>query len=481
MIDDLRMFLDKLEAMGDLKRVSGADLKFEIGAISELSFQNHGPAILFDQIDQYPQNYRIASNVCSTRKRSLLAVGMDPGLTEAEAMSRFKNRWDAFKPISPVKVDGGPIMENVLRGEEVDLQKIPVPIWHELDGGPYIGTGLAVIVKDPDSGWVNLGSYRLQRHDRSTTGIFSEPGNDGTKIMRKYWEQGKPCPVAVSLGPEPIIFLTASGCTGCPKGVPEYDYAGFLLGEPVPVVEGPLTGIPISAHSEIAFEGEIPPPQVETRPEGPFGEWTGYYMGGSALEPVIQVKAMYHRTDPILFGAPPLKPNEDAYSFSLPMIFVTGIWSRLEQQGCPIRRVTNPVKMGVTVISIHQQRKDDVERTIKAIDQVGGPHRLFIIVDDDVNPEDPRDVLWAVSTRFDPTSDLHVSVTQSEWLLDPLRTVEQRTQRSLQPYKRLILNGCRPFNRIQDFSAVNLLSEKRRKETWNKWKIEEWASRPAKQ
>jgi len=251
MIPDLRKFLEKLEAMGDLKRISGADLQFEIGAISELAFQNHGPALLFDRINQYPPNYRIAANVCSTKKRSLLAIGMDPELAEDEAMSLFEKRWENFKPIHPVKVHTASVMENIQKGEEVDLMKIPVPVWHELDGGPYIGTGLAVILKDPELGWVNLGSYRLQRHDRYTTGIFSEPANDGTKIMQKYWAQGKACPVAVSLGPEPIIFLTASGCTGCPKGVPEYDYAGFLLGEPIPIVEGPLTGLPISVNSLI--------------------------------------------------------------------------------------------------------------------------------------------------------------------------------------------------------------------------------------
>ncbi|NIO06692.1 MAG: UbiD family decarboxylase, partial [Deltaproteobacteria bacterium] len=396
-------------------------------------FQNHGPALLFDRISQYPPNFRIASNVCSTRKRSLLAIGMDPELTENESMKLFKQKWDNFKPIPPVRVQSGTVMENIQNGEDVDLMKIPVPVWHELDGGPYIGTGLAIIVKDPDEGWVNLGSYRLQRHDRNTTGIFSEPGNDGTKIMKKYWAQGKACPVAVSLGPEPIIFLTASGCTGCPKGIPEYDYAGFLLGEPIPILEGPLTGLPISADSEIAIEGEIPSPDTESRPEGPFGEWTGYYMGGSIPEPVIRVKALYHRNDPILFGASPLKPHDEAYSFSLPMIFVTGVLTRLQKQGIPVRRVSNPVKMGVTVITIEQQQKDDVERAMKAIDQVQGPHRLFILVDDDVDPEDPRDVLWAVATRYDPSTGARLSTIESEWLLDPLRKVEERAARPSLP------------------------------------------------
>ena len=471
---DLRTFLDKLETTGELRKFSGAKLKFEVGVISELAFQRQGPALLFDKFDGYAPNHRVASNVCSTRRRSLLGIGMDPNLSEVEAMTRFKKRWDGYKPIPPKYVDSGPLMENVLNGEEVDMLKIPVPVWHELDGGPYIGTGLAVIVKDPDTGWVNMGSYRLQLHDRYTTGLFCEPANDGRAIMEKYWRAGKACPVAISLGPEPIIFLTASGSTGCPKRVPEYDYAGFILDEPIPVIEGPITGIPISAHSEIAIEGEIPPPESESRPEGPFGEWTGYYMGGSVAEPVIHVKAMYHRTDPILFGASPLKPHVDAYSFSLPMSSVTGLWSRLEKQGLPVRRVTGLVKMGATVISVHQQEEDDVDHIIKALDKMQGPNRLFILVDDDINPEDPLDVLWAVGTRFDPTSGLRVSVTQTRWLLDPLRTVEDRGRRGPLPYKRLIINGCRPFERLKDFPPVNLFSESARTESWDKWKMADW-------
>lgn len=477
MVPDLRMFLEKLDVMGDLRKISGAKLNYEVGVITELAFQKSGPALLFDRFDGYLPNFRVASNVCSTRSRSLLGIGMDPQLTESEAMGRFKKRWAAFKPIPPVKVDGGPLMENVLNGAAVDLKMIPVPVWHELDGGPFIGTGLAVILKDPDSGWVNLGSYRLQLHDRYTTGIFCEPANDGMGIIRKYWRAGKACPVAVSLGPEPIIFLTASGSTGCPKRVPEYDYAGFILEEPIPVIEGPLTGLPISAHSELAIEGEIPPPEVETRPEGPFGEWTGYYMGGSIPEPVIRVKAMYHRDDPILFGASPLKPHGDAYSFSLPMTSVTGLWSRLEKQGLPVRRVTSLIKMGATVIAIHQEKEDDVDRIMKAIDKIHGPGRLFILVDDDIDPEDPLDVLWAVGTRFDPTTGLRLSVIHSDWLLDPFRTIEDRAHRGPMPYKRLVINGCRPFERLKDFPPVNIFSKERRNKAWDTWKMDDWLDR----
>src|ERR1700757_1473609 len=126
MIFDLRQFLDRLESLGDLKRISHAGLKYEIGAISEVAFEKSGPALVFDQIEGYPPNYRIAVNVCSTQRRSLLGVGMDPNSSEADAMKQWRARWDAYKPIPPKVVAGGPVLENVQNGAAVDLFKIPV-------------------------------------------------------------------------------------------------------------------------------------------------------------------------------------------------------------------------------------------------------------------------------------------------------------------------------------------------------------------
>ena len=360
MATDLRTFLEELDRRGDLKRVNGAGLEYEIGCIAETAFHRRGPALLFDEIPGYASGFRVASNLGSTRQRALMAIGTDPDTPEADAMRAWKARWKSYEGVPPRVVANSPLLENALFGEDVDLNRIPVPVWHELDGGPYIGSGVAVILKDPDTGSVNLGSYRLQVHDGKTTGLFCEPANDGSAILRKYWDKGQACPVAVSVGPEPVVFLTASGSTGCPPGVPEYEYVGFLCNEAVDVIEGRMTGLPISAGSEIAFEGEIPPPDVESRREGPFGEWTGYYMITSVPEPVIRVTALYYRNDPILFGAPPFKPHRESYAFSLPMRSMTGLWSRLEKDGLPVTRVTDLVKMGAVVVSVDQKTSDDV-------------------------------------------------------------------------------------------------------------------------
>jgi 4-hydroxy-3-polyprenylbenzoate decarboxylase len=470
-LTDLRTFLQQAEAIGELRTVHGADINLEIGAITELTLQHDGPALLFDQIPGYRPNYRVASNVTPTRRRGQLVMGVDPDMPEDEAMAILKRRWEGYKPVPPQVVDSGPLLENVQTGDDVDLLQFPVPIWHELDGGPYIGTGLAVIHKDPENGAVNVGCYRVQVHDRNTTGLFTEPESDGRKIMEKYWAQGKAAPVAISFGPEPLLFLSACSANGVPRGTQEYEYTGYMAGEPVSVICGNVTGLPISAHSEIAIEGEVVPPSAESRTEGPFGEWTGYYEHSPTPEPVIHVKALYYRNDPILFGSPPLW-HRTSYTFDLPIRSV-GMISRLEKLEIPVRRVVSLVPLGCTVITVHQQHPDDVTRLMDALDKMPNPNRLFVIVDDDVNPNDPWEVLWAIGTRFDP-EQARTSILQSKWLLDPLRSIEDRVTRDALPYKRLIINGCRPFDRLGDFPPVNQFSEQRRQDTWTKWGMADW-------
>ena len=211
-----------------------------------------------------------------------------------------------IKGIPPRKVKTGPVMENVDRGKKVDLYKFPTPKWHELDGGRYIGTGNLVIMKDPDSDWVNLGTYRVQIHDKNTATIYISPGRHADIIRHKYWEKGLSCPVAVVCGSDPLLWTASSN--PIPSGVGEYEYTGWLRGRPTDVIDGPVTGLPIPAAAEIVLEGELVPPNKKCRQEGPFGEWPGYYAHGAREEPIIRVKGLYFRNDPIIAGAPPLKP-----------------------------------------------------------------------------------------------------------------------------------------------------------------------------
>lgn len=474
---DLRAFLDQADTIGELKVIHGADRNLEIGAIAELSLQNDGPALLFDRIPGFSPAYRVASNVCSTRRRSLLALGLDLDLTEEQATEAMRTRVAGYEPIPPRVVDSGPILDNIEIGDQVDLDQFPVPIWHELDGGPYIGTGVAVVQQDPDTGAVNVGTYRGQLHDRSTAGIFFMlPSRGGNVVTHKYWAQGKACPVAMSYGPEPLLFLSACGSNGMPPGEAEYEWTGFLAGEPVPVIRGAVTGLPISACSEIAIEGEIPPPDVDSRTEGPFGEYTGYIWGTPTREPVVHVKALYYRNDPILYGAPPIR-HRAGYAIGLRMEALRrGILGRLQERGLPVKFVTSVGPLGTTVVTVHQEHPGDVARIMDELERTPTNNRLILLVDDDVDPYDPWDILWAVGTRFDPERT-RVTIGESSWNLDPQMTLEQRASNKPIPFKRLIVDGCRPFERLGDFPPVNRFSEERRRATWNKWQMADWLDR----
>jgi 4-hydroxy-3-polyprenylbenzoate decarboxylase len=148
--------------------------------------------------------------------------------------------------------------------------------------------------------------------------------------MESYWSRGEACPVVLTFGQDPLLFALAS--TGLPSGVNELEYAGAIRGRPVRVLRGELTGLPIPAAAEIAVEGEIPP--AETRPEGPFGEWTGYYASGTQLEPIVRVKRLMYRRHPIVLGVPPFRPPNTTtlYRTSTKAGLV---WDDLEAAGVP--------------------------------------------------------------------------------------------------------------------------------------------------
>ena len=133
-------------------------------------------------------------------------------------------------------------------------------------------------------------------HDEKTAGIWISPGKHGRFIREKYFDKGEPCPVVVCCGQDPLLFL--AGHAAIDHELSEFDYAGGHRGFPFDVIPSELHGLPIPSHAEIAFEGEIYPD--ETRTEGPFGEFMGYYASEASPQPIIKVRRVYHRNDPIL-------------------------------------------------------------------------------------------------------------------------------------------------------------------------------------
>ena len=162
-----------------------------------------------------------------------------------------------------------------------------------------IGSGSIVIMRDPDGGWINASIYRIQVHGRNKLTVqFDHGGRHGAIIAKKYWDQGKPCPLAVVNGEDPALFI--AGFEYLPAGQSEYEFAGAIKGAPIEVYPGPLTGLPIPAHAEIVFEGQLLPMSETTLPEGPFGEFTGYYASEARPAPVMEVDGILssRRSDP---------------------------------------------------------------------------------------------------------------------------------------------------------------------------------------
>ena len=157
---DLRTFIDGAARIGELKVIDNAHWDLEIGCLTELMAEQEGPLLLFDNIAGYPKGFRIATNVLASARRFALALGLPTDVAKLEILKTWRHKTRDLKPFAPIEVSSGPITENVLDGDRIDLRIFPTPKWHEHDGGRYIGTGDMVVIKDPDSGWINVGTYR---------------------------------------------------------------------------------------------------------------------------------------------------------------------------------------------------------------------------------------------------------------------------------------------------------------------------------
>ncbi len=328
---DLRNWVDAVAAAGELKLIKGAEPKEEIGGIVDLYQRRMGnAAVMFDEVPGFPKGHRVLANILTSVPRINIALGLPPAASEMELVQWWRTYMRDKPSHKPREVNGGPVLDNVLSGDAVNIQKIPTPVWHEHDGGPFIGTACMVVMKDPDSGWVNYGTYRVQSQGPNLATVMMSPGKHGRIMMTKYHERGQPCPVAVIAGLHPALFML--GGLEIPYGQNELEAAGGILGEPIEVINMPKTGLPVPANCEIAFEGFINPGDLVQ--EGPLGEWTGYYAGGLKKEPKIRVESFWHRDQPILLGAiPAMPPNDD--TFYRGTYRCGAVWNQLEAAGVP--------------------------------------------------------------------------------------------------------------------------------------------------
>ncbi|MGC8967382.1 MAG: menaquinone biosynthesis decarboxylase [Thermus sp.] len=326
MFRNLRAYLEALERRGELRRIRvPVSAELEIAEIADRVVKAGGPALLFERV--LGKDFPVAIGLFGTRARTAFALGVEdldelarkveallklaPGKGGLSALLGLLPKLPLLRGFFPRRVRRAPVQEVVLRGEAVDLGRLPVLKTWPLDGGPFLTLPL-VITKDPETGELNLGMYRMQVLDRRSTAMHWQLHKVGRRHLEKAKKLGKRLEVAVALGGDPVLTYAATAPLPPLPGVSEFHLAGFLRGAPIELARGVSVDLPVPAEAEFVLEGYIDPeePLVE---EGPFGDHTGFYTPID-LYPRFHVTALTHRKGAIypatLVGVPPM---EDAY------------------------------------------------------------------------------------------------------------------------------------------------------------------------
>lgn len=464
--DDLRGWMNEAERLGELKIVPGASWEREIGLASEIvGREDDGPALLFDEIPGYAKGLRVLSNIFGGKRRNA-TLGFADHLSKIElSESCYEAFVKASKRIEPETVSTGPVFENIIKGEEVNVLKFPTPIWHPADGGRYIGTGCYSVTRDPDDGTINVGCYRAMVIDSKTISILMIEGKHGQVHQKKYFDRGQPMPVALVVGGDPLIFFAAG--TEAPAGVNEFAVAGGMRGRATRVVKGPITGLPFPAAAEIVFEGYMHPQDFAQ--EGPFGEWTGYYVIAKEEEEgvhTLRVDAIYHRDDPIILGVPPIGGGSDEMARYRAVLRSAMVKQNLLAAGVPDVTGVWCHEFGASrlfnVVSIRQRYMGHSIQAGLIAGQCGAAvysNRFVVVVDEDIDVTNLEQVMWAICTRCDPATAIQVIHGTRTSPADPRIPPEQRATGNISN-SRAVIDACRPYYWKDQFPKMNALSPK---------------------
>ena len=420
---DIREFIDRLRLEGEVADVLGeVDWKYEIGGIVRKNLDLRGPALLFKKVKDY--QIPLFTGGLATYPRLALALDLPIHFTLEEIISEFRKR--IKKPIKTKKVATGPCKENIIKGEEIDLLKFPVPLWQEGDGGRYLGTWHGVITRDPETGWTNAGMYRTMVHDRNTLGMLIARDQHIGLHYEKYRRMNRPMPVAIIIGTDPTLPLTF--LAPLPADMDEYDFAGGLRGEAVELVKCETVDLEVPASAEIVIEGEIS--LRERMAEGPFGEWMGHHAGRIRQRPVVHVHCVTHRNNPIFRGTLEGKPiNEDHICTSVALSALAHNFL-VDTLGIPgIRGIHFPAASGgwgMAIVSLSQRYPAHSRTVAHALlgSKMGAFLKNVIIVDEDIDPYNLNEIWWVMVSRVQASRSINILLRGKGAFMDPSQLPE---------------------------------------------------------
>lgn len=438
---DFRTFLDYLEKEGQLVRIKKpVSVKHEIAAYIRKSSDVGGPAFLFENIDGYP-GWTAAAALYATHRRITMALQT----TVDGALGVFQRA--VANPIKPKIVKSGPCKEIIWTGAQVDLYKLPHVTHHIRDAGPYI-TGAVQIAKDPDTGVRGLGIYRMQVIGKDRFAIWAPRERRVGRSGLKSEERGQAQPVAIALGVDPLV--EQGSVARVPHGIDKFDIAGGLLGHPVELVKCETIDEEVPADTEIVIEGEYVP--NERAPEAPFGEFTGCYSPERQV-PVVRAKAITMRRNAIyhslLTGFP---VTEDHLLNWIPLCEVL---YRSASAVCPEVKAVNVRGNYVyeALVAIKKRQDGEPYNVMAAVLAGASQAKYCMVVDEDVNIFDDRDLDWALCTRVQPHRDVHIFPIMVGAPLDPSAPIVRHTSKmgidatiplgeDRAPYQRCLVPGA---------------------------------------
>jgi 4-hydroxy-3-polyprenylbenzoate decarboxylase len=419
---DLRDFIGQLERLGELKRVAAAiSPRLEMTEICDRVLRQGGPALLFERPSGH--SIPVLGNLFGTVRRVCLAMGVEDAaslreigkllayLREPDPPKGLRDAWEKLPLLrqvlnmQPKELASAPCQEIVWEGKDVDLSRLPVQTCWPEDAGPLVTWGLTV-TRGPHKARQNLGIYRQQviAPDRVIMRWLAHRG--GALDFRDHTlaHPGQPFPVAVALGADPATILGA--VTPVPDTLGEYQFAGLLRGARTELVKCLGSDLQVPASAEIVLEGAIEPEDVAL--EGPHGDHTGYYNEAEKF-PVLTVKRITMRRSPIYHSTYTGKPPDEPAMLGVALneVFIPLIQKQfpeiadfyLPPEGCSYR---------MAVVSMKKQYPGHAKRVMFGVWSTLRQFmytKFIVVVDDDIDARDWKEVVWAISTRVDPARD----------------------------------------------------------------------------
>jgi len=423
MARDLRGFIQLLEKRGQLRRVRAlVDPDLELAEIAQRVLQGGGPALLFERVKG--STMPVVVNLLGTLERVCWAMHLErpqelealgeklsqlqqpkPPKTPGELIEFGKLLWDVVRARPGMSFF--PVCQQVVYPkEQVDLTQIPMIRPYPGDAGRVITLGL-VVTKDCETGTPNVGIYRLQLQSKNTMSVHWLSVRGGARHLRKCAQRGKKLEVAVALGVDPLLILAAA--TPIPVELSEWLFAGLYGGTGVDLARCKTVDLEVPAHAELVLEGTITPGEVA--PDGPFGDHMGYY-GAVEDAPLIRFHCVTHRHNPIyattFSGRPP--KEEALIAIALNRIY-TPILRKQVPEIVDFFLPMEALSYKVAILAIDKAYPGQARRAAlafwSALPQFTYT-KFVIVVDKEINIRDPRQVVWALSSKVDPQRDVFI-------------------------------------------------------------------------